>query len=224
MSRRNTDYGSMRLPLSPKSPPKDDGDPSGTVVHPFPFQGDDATLIEGMKAKHPAAFRAFYHRHVSLVYAVLLRTLGSDDDLDILISDVFFNAFEGIHNIKQIDRVPSWLSAIAVNTARDTIKYRKRFRWLRFLDPARMPESKGGAPNLSEREAVAEVYRVLDTLSVDNRIAFTLRYMHEMELTEVAAVCGVSLATIKRRLSRARKQFLALAKKQPALRQWVQDE
>ena len=57
---------------------------------------------------------------------------------------------------------------------------------------------------------------------MDNRIAFTLRYMHEMDLTEVAAATGVSLATVKRRLARAKKQFMALAKEHPELKEWLE--
>ena len=175
-------------------------------------------------ANHPGAFRAFYRRHVSLVYAVLLRILGSDDELEILMYEVFFKAFQGIENLKHIDQITSWLAAIAVNTARDAIKQRKRHGWLRFFEPAKIPEPEPMSPDLLEREAVAIVYRLLDELSVDNRIAFTLRYMHEMELTEIADACKVSLTTIKRRLAKAQKQFLALARNQPALRQRIQNE
>jgi RNA polymerase sigma-70 factor, ECF subfamily len=42
-----------------------------------------------------------------------------------------------------------------------------------------------------------------------------------MELTEVAASCGVSLATIKRRLSRAQQSFTSGARREPALAEWL---
>jgi RNA polymerase sigma-70 factor (ECF subfamily) len=38
-----------------------------------------------------------------------------------------------------------------------------------------------------------------------------------MQLTEVAAACRVSLATVKRRLARAEKRFVDAAKDHPAL-------
>jgi len=40
-----------------------------------------------------------------------------------------------------------------------------------------------------------------------------------MQLTEVAAACRVSLATVKRRLARAEKRFVEAAKDHPALRE-----
>jgi predicted RNA polymerase sigma factor len=50
-------------------------------------------------------------------------------------------------------------------------------------------------------------------------MAFSLRFIAEMDLTEVAAACGVSLATIKRRLSRADAKFRAGARTEPELEQ-----
>ena len=80
-----------------------------------------------------------------------------------------------------------------------------------------------GAVVLSEevREALEETYRVLDLMPADERIAFALRFVEGMELTEVADACGVSLATIKRRLSRAETRFVAMAGRREPLREWL---
>ena len=212
------------MSVSKRTKPLEDRPVTGNVVHPFQFQGDDATLIQGMLDGHNGAFRAFYRRHASFVYSVLLRTLGADTELDALIQEVFLKAFQGIHSLKDVAHVKSWLASIAVHSARDAIKYRKRTKWLRYFEPSKIPEPLPEDDDTADREAVAAVYRLLDKLSVDYRIAFALRYMNEMELTEVAEACEVSLATIKRRLAKAKKQFYALAKEQPALRKWVQYE
>jgi RNA polymerase sigma-70 factor, ECF subfamily len=58
-------------------------------------------------------------------------------------------------------------------------------------------------------------------LHVDDRIAFALRFIEGMELTEVASLCGTSLATIKRRLASARKKFESMAGTYPELSQWL---
>jgi RNA polymerase sigma-70 factor (ECF subfamily) len=74
-------------------------------------------------------------------------------------------------------------------------------------------------PQGETHEAVRATYRVLDTLPDDERMAFSLRFISEMQLTEVAAACRVSLATVKRRLARAEKRFVEAAKDHPALRE-----
>ena len=59
---------------------------------------------------------------------------------------------------------------------------------------------------------------------MDDRLhgTFALRHVDGMELTAVAAACGVSLATIKRRLSRAQKTFVRLAAENDALSPWLE--
>ena len=71
------------------------------------------------------------------------------------------------------------------------------------------------------REALRATYRVLDRLTVEERAVFTLRYLDGMELTQVAVACDCSLATVKRRLSRAMARFAALATHEPALGPWL---
>jgi RNA polymerase sigma-70 factor (ECF subfamily) len=68
------------------------------------------------------------------------------------------------------------------------------------------------------------VYRVLGGLNTDQRIAFALRFIAGMELTEVAASCGVSLATIKRRLGRAQSAFTSAARREPSLVEWLAEQ
>jgi RNA polymerase sigma-70 factor (ECF subfamily) len=71
------------------------------------------------------------------------------------------------------------------------------------------------------RDALRATYAALDALPADERVAFALRFIDGMELTEVAAACETSLATIKRRLARAEDRFEAEARKHPALEAWI---
>ena len=48
--------------------------------------------------------------------------------------------------------------------------------------------------------------------------------LESMELAEIAQACDCSVSTVKRRLAQARKTFERLAKKDPILRDWLEDE
>ena len=72
-----------------------------------------------------------------------------------------------------------------------------------------------------EVETVKRVYAVIEKLPAKERIPFTLRYIGEMDLVEVADVCEVSLATIKRRLKKGRQHFMQHAKRDPYLNQYL---
>ena len=68
---------------------------------------------------------------------------------------------------------------------------------------------------------MSAVYRVLGLLPTDERIAFALRVLDGMELTSVASACGVSLATVKRRLKSAQRRFVELSRREPVLVDWL---
>jgi RNA polymerase sigma-70 factor (ECF subfamily) len=56
---------------------------------------------------------------------------------------------------------------------------------------------------LLARERVAQVWRTVKQLSNRQRTVFLLRYVQEMELSEIAASTGLSEGTVKAHLSRA---------------------
>ena len=66
---------------------------------------------------------------------------------------------------------------------------------------------------------LARACTVLDRLGADQRLAFTLRFVEGYRLQEVAELCGCSLATTKRRLARASERFVELARRDPLLRE-----
>jgi RNA polymerase sigma-70 factor, ECF subfamily len=130
---------------------------------------------------------------------------------------VFVRVLEGIHQLKDPAALRGWIGTLAVFTARGHIRKRRRWRWIRFLAPQDVPEVPAAPHNPEASATMRAMYRALDALTADERMVFTLRFMAELELTEVAASCGVSLATIKRRLSRAEARFQEVAGADPLL-------
>jgi RNA polymerase sigma-70 factor (ECF subfamily) len=65
---------------------------------------------------------------------------------------------------------------------------------LELRDPGMSPE---------KRALVARIYEILDVMAVDQRLAWTLRYIEGEKLEQVAVRCGCSLATAKRRITAA---------------------
>ena len=62
-------------------------------------------------------------------------------------------------------------------------------------------------------------YELVDRFGADERAAFILRQLEGMSLNEVAAACGVSLSTARRRIERAEARFQQLLPEYPALRE-----
>lgn len=193
------------------------------MLTPLTFVGDDADLVEAMRAGHTGAAACFYDRYARQVRAVLLSTLGPDDELPDLLHEVFIVALDRVDSLREVKKLGSWLATIAVFVARAHIRTRSRRRWLRFFSPEQTNTWQVDQPSSDARRALHEVYAILDRMAVEPRIAFLLRYVHGMTLPDAAEACSTSLSTFKRRLGRATKDFLQAAHTRPLLRQFLQD-
>jgi RNA polymerase sigma-70 factor (ECF subfamily) len=191
------------------------------VVRALPFEGGDEALVEGLRSGHAPAIAVFCDRHGEHVRRLLGRILGADSELPDLHHDVFVRAIESLHTLRDARNLRGWITVIAVNTARSALKRRARRRWFGLTPAAGEVPEPAGEVDEDTAEALARTYRVLDRLPADERVAFTLRFIDEMELTEVADACAVSLATIKRRLARAQERFVALARRDEVLCSWL---
>lgn len=188
------------------------------------FVGDDAALVDALRERKPAAVAAFHDRYAQYVLRILVRILGHDVDLKDVHHEAFVRALSSIASLRDPKRLTQWMTSVAVLTAKTCIQRRQRKRWLVFLSPSDLPEAIG-APKESPPEvleALRATYRILDAMPTEERILFALRYVEGLELTELASVSNTSLATVKRRLSRAEQRFAALARRDPALRDWVE--
>lgn len=186
------------------------------------FVGDDAALVHAFRRGEPGARAALYDRHADHVHRVLYRILGFDRDLADLHHDVFVRALGSIDNLDDPTALKGWLTMIAVHVAHTAITRRKRRSWLWFMPGDELPEVESATASGEVLDALRATYAVLDTLPADERIAFALRFIDRMELTEVAAACDTSLATIKRRLARAAARFEEGARKKPVLEAWLE--
>lgn len=187
----------------------------------LPAPESDELLVLSLRARHADAGTLLFDRYAPHVRRVLVRVMGPDSEILDLVHDVFVTALESVHRLMDPRALRAWLTQIAVFTARARIRRRVRGRVLRFLPFSELPEPELPPADFEASQSMQAVYRVLGNLDTDQRIAFALRFVAGMELTEVAASCGVSLATIKRRLSRAQATFASAAQREPALVEWL---
>ncbi len=193
------------------------------MLTPLTFVGDEHALLQALRAGHPGAAAAFYDQHAAHVSRTLRSALGADEEIPDLLQEVFIRAIDGVGKLREVDRVGGWLTTIAIFVARAQIRRRARRSWLRAFSPEHAGPQHQEQPSTEARAALREVYTVLGQIPLDERMAFTLRYIEGMTLPDAAEACETSLATFKRRLSRAEKRFLEAASKRPVLEQWLKE-
>lgn len=179
--------------------------------------------MQALRNGHPGAAASFYDQHAAHVHRTLRSALGPDEEIPDLLQEVFIRALDSIDKLRDTERVRSWLTTIAIFVARAHLRLRTRRGWLRIFSPEHTRPSQVSQPSSDARRALREVYEILDTLPVNERVAFVLRFIEGMTLPDAAEAAETSLATIKRRLARAEEKFLNAARTRPALKTWLED-
>jgi RNA polymerase sigma-70 factor, ECF subfamily len=193
------------------------------MVTPLTFARGDDNLIQALRSGHPGAAAAFYDQHATSIRRTLQSVLGPDAEIPDLLQEVFIRAIDRIGELQHLDQVRSWLTTIAVFTARAHIRRQARRKWLFLFSPDQTRQNHRDPPSSDALLALRETYRILDKIPANERVTFVLRFVEGMTLPEAAQVCGVSLATFKRRLSRAEKRFLREVRERPLLEQWLEE-
>jgi RNA polymerase sigma-70 factor (ECF subfamily) len=159
------------------------------------------------RAAPPAAARrtdldieALYAKHARYIAGVVHRILGGrDGEVDDIVQETFLDAFEGIARIDDPLAARSWLVTVAVRRTRRFLARRRRRALFAFWALDFGPR----ASDPRDRQPVDDLYDALERIPEDVRIPWVLHRVEQLSLPETAALCEVSLATVKRRIADA---------------------
>lgn len=174
---------------------------------------EEAELIGLVLSGQARAFETLYRRHAPFAINLAVRLQGGAQDVEDLVHDAFVRVHERLHELRDRAAFRGWLGSIVVRLVRTRMR---RERLARFLGLSVARDSSIELESLATHDAspeiraqLAQVYALLGTMSADLRIAWVLRFIDNHRLEAVAELCGCSLATAKRRLSKA-QQLLEL--------------
>lgn len=171
-----------------------------------PAQGSsepDEVLVERVLRGDQAAFRQLYLRHSRYVAGAIVRWMGDDHELDDVVQDTFIRAIERLHTLRSPSHVRPWLVTVAVRFAQERLARRRRRGRLR----QEVMHASATASDPRDRAPADELYAALDRLSDKLRVPWFLARIEGEKLEHVAVACGVSLATVKRRISQAQARL-----------------
>ena len=138
---------------------------------------------------------------------VSVRDVGEAENLT---QDCFCRAFRAWGRFRGESSVDTWLMHIATNVIRDFFRNRRIQFWRRApsvsaaeLNDAMIDRSFSPEANAVIRQQVRDIWAATQILPIKQRTAFVLRFVDEMELSEIAKVMGVSEGAVKTHLFRA---------------------
>jgi RNA polymerase sigma-70 factor (ECF subfamily) len=122
-----------------------------------------------------------------------------------IVHDAFVRAHQRLGELREPAAFRSWLGSIIVRLVRTRLRRRRLVAMLGLAtpEPVDLDAVATSDADPEVRALLAQVYALLQTLPADERIAWTLRHVERHRLESVAGLAGCSLATAKRRISRA---------------------
>jgi len=176
----------------------------------------DEVLLAAVRSGELAAFNVLVERYQRTVYALAFRLLGDRFLAEDITQDTFLRAYTALETYRG-GNFRAWLLRIAHNRALDTLRSIQR----RPATSLELSEADDWAtrtgeplpPSPVEQAARAELRRLLEaalaTLPDDQRVTVILADIEGCSYDEIASITGVSLGTVKSRLSRGRARLRA---------------
>ena len=175
------------------------------------------TALEAMtmtSAKEIAAeeFSAVVTKHRPQIFRFLLSSTRDPDLSETLTQECFLKAHRNWASFRGESSAMTWLMRIAINLQKDHWRNRRLQFWRQTQTHAvNLDEASDWLPSgersveqqLLAKERVRHVSLAVDGLSERQRTVFLLRYVEEMELSEIARTTGLNEGTVKAHLSRA---------------------
>ena len=184
---------------------------------------DDAQLIQRVLDGDDTAFSALVNKHQKRVHALAWRKTGDFHVAEEITQDTFLKAYQNLSTLKEPQKFAGWLYVIAANYCKMwRRKKRLSTQSLEDTDSAQLEKTTYSGYVIAENERVAVetqrevVKQLLAKLQESDRTVITLYYLGEMTYEEISEFLGVSVASIKNRLYRARRR---LKKEEPMIRE-----
>ncbi len=152
------------------------------------------------------AFTLILRTYETPVFNYVLRLVGGDRSLaEDLTQEVFLRVFQGLPKFSLRSKFTTWLFQVTKNRVLDELRAsERRPRAIVALDDI-PPLEVLDAP-VERLEEIDALWRSIEELSVDLKMALLLRDVVGLSYTEIADSLEITLATVKWRIYKAREE------------------
>ena len=158
------------------------------------------------------AFNLIVRAYEQPVYNYVLRLVGDRSLAEDLTQEVFLRVYQGLPGFSDRSRFTTWLFQVTKNRVLDELRaLERRPRAVVALDD--IPPLEAVDQPFERTETIDAVWRAVEGLTVDLKMALLLRDVVGLSYTEIADALEITLATVKWRIYKAREEVaLVLAR------------
>ena len=175
---------------------------------------DEQALIASARKGDTRAFNQLVLLYQGMAFNVAYRILGDSDAASDATQDAFLSAYKAMHKFRG-GSFKAWLLRIVTNACYDQLRVKQRrpttslddlpveTNHIQYLhDPAERPDEF-----VERREVNQMIQSGLATLPLEQRTILVLSDVQGLNYQEIAEITGLSLGTVKSRLSRGRARL-----------------
>jgi len=182
--------------------------------------GEDAELMGRVQTGDEAALGALMQRWELAVKAVIGRIVLNASEAEELAQETFVRLWQQRGRYRSDSPFRPWIFAIAVNLARNRLRWWKRRPIVALEDWTEVPAdggavAEGETRRLDRAERATAVSDAIARLPTDLREAIVLFEYEQMTYAETAEIVGASPKAVENRIARAREKLRV------ALKSWA---
>ncbi len=170
-------------------------------------QPDPGVLRKAQRGDEQA-FSIIVHAYERPVYNYVLRLVGDRSLAEDLTQEVFLRVYQGLSGFSLRSRFTTWLFQVTKNRVLDELRAKERRpRAVVCIDD--VPPLEVVDQPFERTEAIDVLWRSVEALNVDLKMALLLRDVVGLSYSEIADSLEITLATVKWRIYKAREEVQA---------------
>ena len=159
------------------------------------------------------AFKTVVEKYQDMVYNTTLSIVQNETDAEDITQDVFVQVYQSVKEFKGNAKLSTWLYKITISKALDHEKRKKRkkrfaiiesFIGNRFNENQYHVEFNHPGVMLDNKEKASELFKALQLLPNNQRIAFTLNKIEGLNNYEIAEIMDTSFYAVESLVARAK--------------------
>ena len=171
----------------------------------------DRDLIRRTLDGDGGAYAVLVERYQRAIYRVAYTITRDAAEADSVTQDTFVLAYTNLAKFEGRSELETWLTRIAINRSRDSLRRRRFVSFLRPMrdddDEEEMLEPVDDRPDpereIMTRQLRVAIERAIAKLSPQQKVIFRLRHYENYSLEEVADMLGLASGTVRTHLFRA---------------------
>jgi RNA polymerase sigma-70 factor (ECF subfamily) len=154
------------------------------------------------------AFEAVIAAHHAEIHRYVVRVTARSSDADDLSQETFIRAFRAHKGLPPDANFRAWLFAIATNVCRNYFRGEKRRR-LAYAAAGEAPSADVARPDghVLVTEASARIDAIVAGLPVKQRLAFTMRKMHDLDYEAIGESLSCSAESARAHVFQALRKI-----------------